>query len=150
MTPKLTCLSPQQDFSPWWQVGCWVSVSRTKLAAQQHIPELSPPSHPFPGSWEKDILSLSRKQPLSLERDSLHKSLSAKASSLLLQAAAPQLPLSFCTGEEGGPQIPPPFLRGHRLVPQTLKSHPLNYLYLGKRNSNRSAEAGTRRVPLKD
>lgn len=80
MSPKLTCLSPQRDFSLWCQAGCLVSVGRTGLAAQQHVPELSPSGHPFPGSWEKDILSLRRKQPLSPEGESLHKSLFAKAS----------------------------------------------------------------------
>lgn len=60
--------------------GCWVSVGRARVTARQHVPELSPPSHPVPGFWENDILCVSRKQLLSLESQSLHKSLFAKAS----------------------------------------------------------------------
>lgn len=66
VAPNLPCLSPQRDFSPCCQVGCWVSVGRTRLAAQQHVPELSPPSHAFPRSWEKDIYPLSEQKAAPL------------------------------------------------------------------------------------
>lgn len=98
-------------------------------------PSAQPTEPPFP--W-----LLGKKYPL-YEEQFLHKSLFAKASWPFL---APTGCNPFWTEEEGGPQIPPPFLHGHSFISQMLKS----CLYLGKRNSNRRADAGTQRVSLKD
>lgn len=116
-------------------------------------PRAQPTETPDPWILGKDILSLSRRHPPSLCRGDPCTNPCFRrhpGPSLPPQGAEPWPPLS-CTGKEGSAQTPLPSSTGTASYPKPSKIIHRNVsIWERKRNSKRSAEAGTWRVSLKD